>query len=335
MSASISKGKTFGATETVTNTKLHQLVDAASISGIVNAEIAAGAAIAATKLNLAAIAQVVAMSSAIHKFAKGADVASASTIILGEDGNFFDITGTTTITSITIKQAGTVVFLQFDGILTLTDGSNLKLDSNFVTAAESTICLVSDGTNWWEISRTPMSISTLTTQGDVLYQAASTLARLAAGTAGQALTTGGAGANPAFAGLTTQGDVEYHNGTTRTRLAPGTSGQFLKTQGPSANPVWANPPQIATGTYTGNGADNRSITGIGFQPDIVFIWGHADDISSEIGADVDNGYSKFVGTAVNYKQNAIQDMEADGFQLGTETSVNRDTTVYTYLAIKK
>lgn len=91
----------------------------------------------------------------IFKQSKGADVASASSISLGNDGNFFDITGTTNITSITAKTAGTVVQLQFDGILTLTDGSNLLLNGNFVTSAGATIQLVSDGTNWYELSRSP------------------------------------------------------------------------------------------------------------------------------------------------------------------------------------
>jgi hypothetical protein len=40
MSASITKGKTFGATEEVTATKLHQLVDNATITGIVGSEMA-------------------------------------------------------------------------------------------------------------------------------------------------------------------------------------------------------------------------------------------------------------------------------------------------------
>lgn len=86
---------------------------------------------------------------------KGADVASTASMTLGNDGNFFDITGTTNITSITAKPAGTVVWLQFDGILTVTDGSNLRLNGNFVTAAQSVLQLVSDGTNWYEVSRQP------------------------------------------------------------------------------------------------------------------------------------------------------------------------------------
>ena len=77
-------------------------------------------------------------------------------------------------------------------------------------------------------------------QGDVIYRGASAWNNLAAGTNGQALTTNGASANPAWQGMTTQGDVEYHNGTDRVRLAPGTSGQLLKTQGASANPIWSS-----------------------------------------------------------------------------------------------
>ena len=40
--------------------------------------------------------------------------------------------------------------------------------------------------------------TTITTQGDILYRDGSGLQRLAAGTAGQALLTGGAGANPSW-----------------------------------------------------------------------------------------------------------------------------------------
>lgn len=48
--ATLTRGQTFGATETLTNTKLHALVDSATISSIVNADIDASAAIADTKL---------------------------------------------------------------------------------------------------------------------------------------------------------------------------------------------------------------------------------------------------------------------------------------------
>lgn len=54
MSATLTKGYTFGATELVTSTKLSSLVDSASITGIINTEIAAAAAIAGSKLDLSA-----------------------------------------------------------------------------------------------------------------------------------------------------------------------------------------------------------------------------------------------------------------------------------------
>lgn len=50
--ANLSAGYTFGSSETVTNTKLATLINSGSISNIVNADIAAGAAIAYSKLNL-------------------------------------------------------------------------------------------------------------------------------------------------------------------------------------------------------------------------------------------------------------------------------------------
>jgi len=85
---------------------------------------------------------------------KGADVASATNAFtLGEDGNYYDITGTAALDSITAQTVGKVVALQFDGILTMTDGGNLKLHGNFVTAAGATIFLQSDGTDWYELSR--------------------------------------------------------------------------------------------------------------------------------------------------------------------------------------
>ncbi len=48
--ATVTRGTTYGSTETITNAKLHILVDDATVTGIVNADISAGAAIAASKL---------------------------------------------------------------------------------------------------------------------------------------------------------------------------------------------------------------------------------------------------------------------------------------------
>ncbi|TXH14893.1 MAG: hypothetical protein E6R03_08330 [Hyphomicrobiaceae bacterium] len=86
--------------------------------------------------------------------ASGAAVASA-TAMPAPTGRVFHVTGTTNITSVltTGIVAGTVVTLIFDGILTFTDGNNLKLAGNLVTTADDTITLGFDGTNFFEIAR--------------------------------------------------------------------------------------------------------------------------------------------------------------------------------------
>ena len=69
---------------------------------------------------------------------KGADVASATALILGADGNYFDITGTTTITSIATLGVGTKVTLHFDDAVTLTHhATDLVLPgaANYTTTA--------------------------------------------------------------------------------------------------------------------------------------------------------------------------------------------------------
>lgn len=74
----------------------------------------------------------------VQRWAKGADVASASALTLGTDGNYFDITGTAPITSIGSLGVGTWVKLHFDGALTLTHHATdlvLAGAANITTAA--------------------------------------------------------------------------------------------------------------------------------------------------------------------------------------------------------
>lgn len=74
----------------------------------------------------------------VQKWAKGADVASAGALTLGTDGNYFDITGTTSVTSIGTLGVGTWARLHFDAALTLTHHATdliLPGAANIVTAA--------------------------------------------------------------------------------------------------------------------------------------------------------------------------------------------------------
>jgi len=69
---------------------------------------------------------------------KGSDIASATSLTLGKDGNQFDVTGTTTITSIATQGIGSYVTLHFDGALTFTHHSTdlvLPGAANITTAA--------------------------------------------------------------------------------------------------------------------------------------------------------------------------------------------------------
>lgn len=96
--------------------------------------------------------KVVTMTAGSMYWAKGADVASAAALAIGADGNYFDVTGTTTITSIASKQAGTLIFLQFDGALTLTHNATtlaLPGNANITTAAGDHAIMLSEGSGNW------------------------------------------------------------------------------------------------------------------------------------------------------------------------------------------
>lgn len=87
-----------------------------------------------------------------QKWAKGADVASANALTLGADGNYFDITGTTSITSIGTVGIGTWVRLHFDGALTLTHHATdliLPSGANITTAAGDEAEFVEYATGDW------------------------------------------------------------------------------------------------------------------------------------------------------------------------------------------
>lgn len=80
-------------------------------------------------------------------------VASAATLTLPEITDSFTITGTTNITSITASWAQRLCVLRFTGVLTVTDGGNLALSGDFVTANNAVLVLFFDGLNWQEITR--------------------------------------------------------------------------------------------------------------------------------------------------------------------------------------
>lgn len=90
------------------------------------------------------------------KWKKGADIASAATLIPGSDGNYFDVTGTTTITKIQAAQSqpGTVIRLHFDASLTIQhDGDYIVIPwgANLSISAGDEAVFVEYATDKWRL----------------------------------------------------------------------------------------------------------------------------------------------------------------------------------------
>ena len=98
-------------------------------------------------------AAIIAMQTR-SRFKKGADLTSATTLTLGSDGSYFDVTGTTTITGISAIGVGAVISLQFDGALTLTHSATLVLPDSLNITTESTdiaTLIQDDATPTWRL----------------------------------------------------------------------------------------------------------------------------------------------------------------------------------------
>lgn len=95
----------------------------------------------------------------------------------------------------------------------------------------------------------------------------------------------------------------------------------------------ASPGELVLGTYTGNNIDNRNITGVGFQPELVWT------LSAGAGAPLyrsstmtgDTSYD-FLSTELGPPANSIQALQGDGFQVGNSASVNGSGVTIHYVA---
>lgn len=87
----------------------------------------------------------------------GGAISSATALTLPVNGDSVTVAGSTGITSITASLfnfPGRRITLVFTGTLTVTDGSNLKLNGNLSAVPNTSLTLVTtDATNWIELSR--------------------------------------------------------------------------------------------------------------------------------------------------------------------------------------
>ena len=109
-------------------------------------------------------------ANARREWVRGADIASAGTTAIGTDGNFFDITGTTTITAFSGLVNGLVFGTRFAGILVLTHAAGF-----FLPNAAANITTAANDTAWWVAlsTTTVRCISYVKADGTALVAAAS------------------------------------------------------------------------------------------------------------------------------------------------------------------
>lgn len=94
--------------------------------------------------------------------------------------------------------------------------------------------------------------------------------------------------------------------------------------------------QMQTGYYVGDGVDNRAITGVGFQPELVLI---KDDTGNGVDGVIWKSSSMSGETSALWAEaqsdiasDAIQSLDSDGFTLGTNSDVNGANIRLTWIA---
>ncbi|MEK7147106.1 MAG: hypothetical protein AAB772_02520, partial [Patescibacteria group bacterium] len=91
--------------------------------------------------------------------------------------------------------------------------------------------------------------------------------------------------------------------------------------------------KMQNGTYAGNGTDNRSITGVGYQPEYVIIRGQGlletahKSYSTGPASDITMDFR-----ASDNDLDEIQALETDGFQVGTDVQTNGAGTTYHWIS---
>jgi hypothetical protein len=89
--------------------------------------------------------------------------------------------------------------------------------------------------------------------------------------------------------------------------------------------------RMATGTFTGNGVDNRAVTGLGFAPDLVIVKSSGGHVAVFRTSAMSGDVSKPVDAAA-LTANLIQSLDSGGFTVGNDNRVNQNGTTYEWIA---
>ena len=80
--------------------------------------------------------------------------------------------------------------------------------------------------------------------------------------------------------------------------------------------------RIATGSYVGNATDNRAITGVGFQPDIVFVKCSCGQLAAVRTSSMAGDATKVISNSGALQADHVQSLDPDGFTVGASLQVN-------------
>lgn len=83
------------------------------------------------------------------------ELPSAATVAPDGKSAAYAVTGTTSITSISGAElyTGKMLILVFRASVTVVNGGSLKIGSNFSATADDVLVLMSDGSSWFQVSR--------------------------------------------------------------------------------------------------------------------------------------------------------------------------------------
>jgi hypothetical protein len=146
-----------GSTGTFTGSPIVQFYDptwtASTVTDSATPDYKAIQLVGAVLNSVSAITNKITFSNTVS-FSKGADIPSAATLQLGADGNYFDVTGTTEISNISGRGAGTAIKLHFDDALTIINSANIENIGavNITTATGDEAEFIEYDTSQWRMT---------------------------------------------------------------------------------------------------------------------------------------------------------------------------------------
>ncbi len=118
---------------------------------------------------------------------------------------------------------------------------------------------------------------------------------------------------------------------------PGTLARFVDTPNVPGNVFQTRTcfgSHVVSGSYLGNGNDNRAITGVGLAPDLVIVKSRTTGAATSRTSTMVGDVSKALVNATALNTNRIQSLDANGFTVGTNNTVNSNGVTYSFVALK-